>query len=53
MQCLKSFLKDDEGASLAEYGLLVGILIVAVAALLTTFGSKIGGAITSASNNLP
>jgi len=38
---VKSFLKDEEGASLVEYGLLVGLIAVVCIVAVTTLGSQI------------
>ena len=44
-----NFLRDEEGASMAEYALLLGLLTVAVAVVITTLGSRICNAISKAS----
>jgi pilus assembly protein Flp/PilA len=40
---LISFFKDEEGASMVEYGLLVALIAVAVIGTLTTLGTDISG----------
>ena len=50
MNKLIQFLKDEEGASMAEYALLLGLITVAIATVITAFGAKIGTAITNATN---
>ena len=52
---LLKFLKDENGASLAEYGLLVALIAVVAIAMMTSLGtaikdkfSAIGTAITGA-----
>ena len=50
MNKLVQFIKDEEGASMAEYALLLGLITVAVATVITAFGSKISTAITNATN---
>ena len=52
MKTLVSFLKDEEGASMAEYALLLGLITVAIATVMTTFGTKIGTVITNATGVL-
>ena len=47
-----SFIIDDSGASMAEYALLLGLITVAIATVVTAFGSKIGTVITNATNVL-
>ena len=53
MTTLINFLRDEEGASMAEYALLLGLITVAIATVVTTFGTKISGTITSATNAMP
>ena len=52
MNKLVRFLKDEEGASMAEYALLLGLITVAIATVVTAFGSKIGTVVTNATNVL-
>ncbi len=52
MNIVKLLLQDDEGASMAEYALLLGLITVAIATVVTAFGSKLGTVITSATNVL-
>ena len=47
-----SLINDEEGASMAEYALLLGLITVAIATVITTFGAKLGTVITSATNVL-
>ncbi|MEK6806899.1 MAG: Flp family type IVb pilin [Pseudomonadota bacterium] len=58
---IMKFLKDEEGASAVEYGLIVGLVAVAAVAVLLTMGgnlstlfdtvaTKLGGAATSSSS---
>ena len=48
----RHLLKDEEGASMAEYALLLGLITVAIATIVTVFGAKIGTVITNATNVL-
>lgn len=50
MNSLFTFIIDEEGADLAEYALLLGIITIAIASVITTFGSKISTSITNATN---
>ena len=50
MNFLRKILKEEEGADLAEYALLLGIITIAVASAITAFGTKISGSITNATN---
>jgi len=52
------FLKDEEGASAVEYGLVVGLIAVALVAIMTVFapddgGGALGGAFQAISDTLP
>ena len=53
MKTLVHLFKDEEGASMAEYALLLGLITVAIATVITAFGTKISGVVTSATNALP
>ncbi len=46
------FIKDEEGASMAEYALLLGLITVAIATVITAFGTKLSTVITNATNVL-
>ncbi len=48
-----SFLKDEEGASAVEYGLIVGLIAVAVVVVLGTMGGQLNGLFTSVSASIP
>ena len=52
MNSLLFFIKNEDGVDMAEYALLLGIITIAVAAVITAFGSKIETAVTNASNVL-
>ena len=41
MNTIAKFLKDEEGASMAEYALLVGLIAVALIAAITAFRGSI------------
>lgn len=41
MEKLISLIKEDEGASMAEYALLLGLITVAIATVITAFGGRI------------
>lgn len=41
MNKVKSFILDEEGASMAEYALLVGLIAVALIAAITAFRGSI------------
>ena len=50
---LKKFGKDEEGAALIEYTVLLGILLVAVIATITLVGTWISGQWTAWISALP
>ena len=52
MNSLLNFIKDEDGVDMAEYALLLGIITLAVASVITAFGSKIETVITNSSNVL-
>ena len=52
MNSLLNFIKDEEGADFAEYALLLGIITIAIASVITAFGSKISASVTNATNVL-
>ena len=43
MKKIKSLLKNDQGATLIEYGLIVAVVGLAVATMLFSFGDTITG----------
>ena len=48
MSRIINFLKDDNGASAAEYALLLAIVTAALATAVTGLGTAINGAINNA-----
>ena len=52
MNNVLSFLNDEEGASMAEYALLLGLITVAIAGVITVFGGRIAAVFTNAANVL-
>jgi pilus assembly protein Flp/PilA len=50
---LKKFAKDEDGAALIEYTVLLGILLVAVIASITFVGGWIGTQWTALTGALP
>ena len=53
MEAIKRGLRDDEGAALVEYGLLVGFIALACVVAITLLGTKISGMFTGIANKLP
>jgi pilus assembly protein Flp/PilA len=46
LMTVKNFLKQDEGASLVEYGLLVGLIAVVCIGAIALLGTSIKGMFT-------
>jgi pilus assembly protein Flp/PilA len=53
IQLLKRLVKDEDGAALLEYTVLLGILLVAVIATITLVGAWITGQWTTLQTSLP
>ena len=49
---VKNFVRDEEGASAVEYGLLVALIAVAIFAAVQTLGTTLTGTFTSASTKI-
>ena len=41
LKMIKRFLKDEEGATMVEYGLMVGLIAAVCVAVVTTLGTTI------------
>ena len=52
MKRLISFLKDEEGATAIEYGLLAALISVAIIVTVTTLGTNLDGIFTTVSTAL-
>ncbi len=50
---IQNFLRDDEGASAVEYGLIVGLIAVAIVSTLLLIGPKLDGLFVQVNNALP
>jgi pilus assembly protein Flp/PilA len=48
-----AFINDDEGASAVEYGLLVGLIAVAIIVAVTALGTKLAALFTTITAALP
>jgi pilus assembly protein Flp/PilA len=51
-QLVTRFVKDDEGAALVEYGLLVGLIAVVCITAVTLLGNQINTVFTDITNDL-
>ena len=47
MQAVNRFVRDEEGAALAEYGILVAFIAIVAITAVTFFGSKISAKFSS------
>lgn len=50
MRTILHFLRDEEGTALAEYALLLGILMLAIVTVINTFRDDIARVFTNAGN---
>ena len=50
MKTLLKLIRDEEGASMAEYALLLGLIVVGVATVVATFRGQITDQFTRAGN---
>ena len=48
----KSFLRDEEGAAMVEYGLLVGLIALVAASAVTTLGTSVKTLFTTIATQL-
>ena len=48
-----AFINDEEGASAVEYGLLVGLIAVAIVVAVTALGGKLSTLFTNTAAKLP
>ncbi len=47
------FIQEEEGTSMAEYALLLGLITVAIVTVVTALGTRISGAISKATTAIP
>lgn len=52
MKCLRRFLKDEQGQDLIEYTLIIGVILLASAAILAAGSGSMQGIWSSASSQL-
>ncbi|SEQ56970.1 pilus assembly protein Flp/PilA [Solimonas aquatica] len=50
---VKKFFQDEEGASAVEYGLIVGLIAVAIVAILALIGPRLSGVFSKVYSSLP
>lgn len=49
---IRRFIKNDEGAALAEYGILIAFIAIVAIAAVTFFGGRISAKFSEYGNNL-
>jgi pilus assembly protein Flp/PilA len=49
----RSFVKDEDGATMVEYGIMVALIAAVCIATVALIGSKIEGAFSTVNTNLP
>ncbi|MFB9122894.1 Flp family type IVb pilin [Paraburkholderia dipogonis] len=49
---IKKFLREEDGVAAIEYGLLAGLIAVAIIATVTTMGTNLKAVFTTISNKL-
>ncbi len=49
---ISAFLRDEEGATAIEYGLIVGLIAAAIVAILTTTGTSLSALFTTVQGKL-
>ena len=52
MQHLVNFMKQEEGATAIEYGLIAALISVAIVGVLVTLGPALSGVFTTVQSNL-
>jgi pilus assembly protein Flp/PilA len=53
IKSVMNFARDEEGASAVEYGLLVGLIAVAIVSTLVILGPKLDGLFQDVTDALP
>ena len=53
MKRIMEFLKDEEGVTAIEYGLIAALIAVAIVTIVGTVGDKLLNTFTDVSTNLP
>jgi len=50
MERIKRFMKEEEGATAVEYGMIVALIAAVIVGVVTTLGTKINTAFTTVSD---
>ena len=49
---VRSFAKEEDGATMVEYGVMVALIAAVCIVIITTLGKQVNTAFTKTSNNL-
>lgn len=49
---VRSFLHDEEGATMVEYGIMIALIAAVCVGIITTVGTQIQAAFTNTSNSI-
>ena len=52
MKCIKRFLKDEEGATAVEYGIMVAAIAAVIIGVVFAIGTKVDTAFTTVDTEL-
>jgi pilus assembly protein Flp/PilA len=52
LSSITRFLRDEEGATAIEYGIIAGLVSIAIVTVVTTMGTDLGGIFTKISTAL-
>ncbi len=53
MNQLKKFVKDEQGATAVEYGLIVAGIAAVIITIVMSLGTKVNAAFTTVDSNMP
>ncbi len=48
-----AFLKDEEGATAVEYGLIIGLIAAVIVVIVSTLGGQVNSSFNKVSTQLP
>ena len=50
---LQRFIREEEGATMVEYGLMVALIAAVIVGIVTTLGGQVNNAFQTVSSQLP
>ncbi len=53
LRMIMNFVKDEEGASAVEYGLMVALIAAVIIGAVTTLGDKLNSLFTNVASQIP